>query len=56
MMSMQRQCNEAVELLAALQACFGRDGWPIPCRAEDLKVYLERMRNLVGVPNTQRRG
>lgn len=54
MMSIQRQCNEAVALLAAIQACFGRDGWPIPCRAGDLMVYVERMRDLVGVPNQQR--
>lgn len=55
MMSIERQCNEVVELLAAIQACVDREGWPIPCRAADFEVYIERARQLVGVVNARRR-
>lgn len=48
MMSMQRQCNELVDLLAAIQTCVDRDGSVIPCRAEDLAVHVARGRDMIG--------
>lgn len=49
MMSMQRQCNELIDLVAAIQTCVNRQGWLIPCRAEDFAIYIARGRLLVGV-------
>lgn len=55
MLSANRQNSEAVELLAAIQECIDREGWPIPCRAADLEVYTERARELLGIVNIRRR-
>lgn len=63
MMSIKRQCSEAVALLAAIQACTYRtekgayrNGISvIPCRAEDFAVYIERARALLGVDEPRRR-
>lgn len=62
MMSIKRQCSEAVALLAAIQACVDRThqadyrgGGLIPCRAEDFEVYIERARDLLGVVDARRR-
>jgi len=55
MMSIKRQCNEVVELLAAIQTCVDREGWLIHCRAADFEVYIERARDQVGVVNIRRR-
>lgn len=49
MLSVTRQCTELFQLMLAIQKCFDREGSPIPCRAEDLAVYLERARDQVGV-------
>jgi hypothetical protein len=49
MMSMQRQCNELVDLLTAIQTCVDREGWLIPYRAADFDVYIARGRELIGV-------
>jgi hypothetical protein len=55
MMSINRQCDEAMQLLAAIQTCVDREGWVIPWRAADFQVYVERAREQVGVVNVPRR-
>lgn len=62
MMSIKRQCSEAVELLARIQACVDRThqrdyrgGGLIPCRAEEFEVYIARARELLGVVDQRRR-
>jgi len=55
MLSENRQCNELVALMQAIQTCVDRDGWLIPCRAADFAVYVERSRDAVGVANYKQR-
>lgn len=48
MMSIKRQCTELFNLMSAIQTCVDRNGWLIPCRADDFAVYISRSRELVG--------
>lgn len=49
MLSIERQCAEVTNLLAALQGCVDRHGHVIPARAEDFAVHIARGRALMGV-------
>jgi hypothetical protein len=60
-LSIERQCNEAMELLAAIQSCVDRGkqdayrgGGLIPCRTDEFEVLIQRTRQLVGVVDVKR--